>query len=130
MPIEVQILGYAGLLQCVQFGLIAIAVNQQHGIRYTAGSRDQVREMTGVPGRLLRAFNNHFEALVLFTIAVIVVTLGEASSEWTERCAWVYLIARMLYIPAYASGLPWIRSFFWLLGFGATLALLLLALWP
>ena len=72
--------------------------------------------------------NNHFEALILFTITVVVVTLGEQSSSVTVTAAWVYLGARILYVPAYYFGwVPW-RSFIWFAGFLATVTMLLAAL--
>ena len=79
-------------------------------------------------GRLRRAFVNHFEGLILFTLAVVVVTLGGQSSGVTAACAWVYLAARVLYVPAYALGWsPW-RSAIWGVGFLATMAMILTAL--
>ncbi|HSM30778.1 MAG TPA: MAPEG family protein [Woeseiaceae bacterium] len=128
MPVEVTVLGYAALLQIVQFIVMAIPVNVQLGVAYTAGNRDEQKQPTGVPGRLKRAQDNHFEGLVLFTIAVLVVTLGDASSQLTEYCAWAYLWARVLYVPAYASGVFLVRSLIWSVGFIATAIMLIAAL--
>ena len=128
MPVELKVLGYAALLQFVQFVLMAVPVNLQLGVAYTGGNRDEQLQATGVPGRLKRALENHFEGLVLFTIAVLVVVLGEASSALTENCAWVYLWARILYVPAYASGVYGVRSLIWGVGFVATAIMLIVAL--
>ena len=128
MPVELQVLAYAALLQFVQYVLMAIPVNLQLGPAYTGGNRDEERRATGVAGRLKRALDNHFEGLIMFTIAVLVVVLGKASSPLTETCAWVYLAARVLYVPAYASGVYLVRSLIWSVGFLATLVMLLAAL--
>ena len=128
MPVELKVLGYAALLQFVQFIVMAIPVNQQLGVAYTGGNRDVQKQSTGVAGRLKRALDNHFEGLILFTIAVLVVVLGEASSSLTERCAWAYLWARILYVPAYASGVYLVRSLIWTVGFVATGIMLIAAL--
>ena len=128
MPIEIKILGYAALLQLVQYILMAVPVNLQMGVAYTAGNRDEQRQPTGIPGRLKRALDNHFEALIMFSIAVLIVVLGEASSSVTEICAWTYLWARVLYIPAYASGIFLLRSAIWSVGFLATAVMLIAAL--
>jgi uncharacterized MAPEG superfamily protein len=128
MPVELKILGYAAVLQIVQFIVMAIPVNMQLGVAYTGGSRDEQKLATGVPGRLKRALDNHFEGLILFTIAVLVVVLGEASSPVTERCAWAYFWARVLYVPAYASGVFLVRSLIWSVGFIATAIMLFSAL--
>ena len=79
MPVELQVLAYAALLQFVQFVLMAVPVNLQLGVSYTAGARDEQRQPSGIAGRLYRAMNNHTENLVLFAIAVLVVVLGDAS---------------------------------------------------
>ena len=128
MPVELKVLGYAALLQVAQFILMAVPVNLQLGVAYTGGNRDVQEQATGVPGRLKRALDNHFEGLILFTIAVLVVVLGEASSELTEDCAWAYLWARVLYVPAYASGVFLVRSLIWTVGFIATAVMLIAAL--
>lgn len=69
--------------------------------------------------------NNHFEGLILFTIAVLVITLSNKGDASTATAAWIYLGARILYVPAYYFGLsPW-RSLIWMLGFGATTFMLI-----
>ncbi|MEE4361274.1 MAG: MAPEG family protein [Pseudomonadales bacterium] len=128
MATELQVLALAGLLQVVQLFLMAVPVNLQLGVTWTGGPRDEPREARGLAGRLKRAFDNHFEALILFTIAVLVVVLGERSTGFTAACAWTYLGARVLYVPAYASGIPLLRSLIWAVGFFATLAMLVAAL--
>ncbi|MEL7465665.1 MAG: MAPEG family protein [Pseudomonadota bacterium] len=128
MTPELTALALAGLLQVVQFVLMAVPANIQLGPDKTAGPRDGGLELTGMAGRLHRAMNNHFEGLILFTIAVVVVTLGEQSTAYTATCAWVYLGARVLYVPAYASGIMYLRSAIWAVGFFATVAMLAAAL--
>jgi len=128
MPVEIKVLGFAALLQFIQFVLMAVPVNRQLGTAYTGGNRDQELRATGLAGRLKRALDNHFEGLILFTIAVVVVVLGDASSPFTEQCAWIYLLGRILYVPAYASGVYLVRSIIWSVSFAATLAMLWTAL--
>lgn len=134
MTAELTVLALAGLLQGLQFVLMAIPANLELGAGKTAGPRDPARlgkplieQVTPRTGRLMRALNNHFEGLILFTLAVVVVTLGDKTSGLTAAFAWTYLVARVLYIPAYYFGLtPW-RSLIWIVGFGSTMAMLLLA---
>ncbi len=128
MTTELTVLALAGLLQVIQFVLMAVPANIQLGPHKTGGPRDGGLEVQGMAGRLHRAMNNHFEGLILFTIAVVVVTLGDQSTPYTETCAWVYLGARMLYVPAYASGIMYLRSAIWFVGFLATTAMIAAAL--
>lgn len=131
MTAELTALTLAALLQVVQFGLMAIPANLELGTRATLSPRDGeslVSQLSPRTARLHRALSNHFEGLILFTIAVVVVTLSEAASPLTGACAWIYLAARVLYIPAYAFGwTPW-RSLIWSTGFAATTVMLIAAL--
>lgn len=133
MTPELTALALAGLLQIGQFVLMAVPANIELGPQKTLSPRDRTRmgapleeQLSDKTARLLRAMNNHFEGLILFTLAVVVVTLSDQSTPFTAACAWTYLVARLLYIPAYYFGLsPW-RSLIWSVGFSAT-GLMLLA---
>jgi uncharacterized MAPEG superfamily protein len=128
MTTELTLLALAALLQAVQFCLYSVTATGQVGTKTSLGPRDIKPELTGTAGRLQRAMNNHFEGLILFTIAVVVVTLGEQSTPTTQTCAYVYLAARVLYVPAYAFGLtPW-RTLIWIVGFASTIIMLIAAL--
>ena len=135
MTAELTVLALAALLQVVQYVLMSVPANLELGPGKTASARDRDRlggsledQLSTKTARLYRALNNHFEGLILFTIAVVVVTLGEASTPFTAACAWTYLAARIAYVPAYWLGLrPW-RSLIWLLGFLATIAMIIASL--
>lgn len=130
MPAELTALTLAALLQVIQYVLMAVPANRELGVRYTASPRDKDRldQLSPRTGRLFRALDNHFQGLILFGIAVMVITVSDQSTVLTQTCAWVYLAARIAYVPAYALGLaPW-RSLIWFVGFGATALMLLAAL--
>ncbi|MCK0095109.1 MAPEG family protein [Yoonia sp. F2084L] len=135
MTPELTVLALAALLQGVQFALMAIPANIELGVGKTLSPRDNSRMgkpmvelLSDKTGRLYRALNNHFEALILFTIAVVVITLGDKGTGFSAACAWTYLGSRILYIPAYYFGLtPW-RSLIWFVGFLSTMLMILSAL--
>ncbi len=131
MTPELTALALAGLLQGVQFALMAIPANRELGPKATLSPRDGADLASGMStrtARLKRALENHFEGLILFTLAVVVVTAGAGSSPLTAVCAWVYLLARIAYVPAYAFGwVPW-RSVIWSVGWLATMVMILAAL--
>jgi len=128
MAAEVTALALAVLLAAGQLFLFAIPANLEVGSRYLAGPRDEGVQLTGRTARLQRAFLNHIEGLVLFTAAVAVVMLSGRSSALTEGAAWVYLAARVAYVPCYWTGVAYLRSLVWALGFLATLAMVFAAL--
>ncbi len=130
MTPELTTLALAALLQAVQFVLFATPANLELTPKYTSSPRDvpPPRALSRTTARLQRALNNHNEALILFTIAVLVVTLGNQSTQTTQYAAYAYLAARLVYIPAYAFGwAPW-RSVIWGIGFVATLTMIVAAL--
>lgn len=128
MTPELTALTLAALLQVGQFALYSVAANRQVGSKTAMGPRDGGTNLAGIPARLQRALNNHFEGLILFTIAVLVITLSDQSTSVTATCAWLYLGARVLYVPAYAFGWAPGRSLIWMVGFAATVAILIAAL--
>jgi uncharacterized MAPEG superfamily protein len=100
------------------------------GTRYFTSPRDRApdRELSQRTARLKRAYENHREWIVPFLIAVAVVQMSGSGSGFTAACAWVYVAARLAYVPAYALGWsPW-RSAIWAVGLFATLAMLVAAL--
>ncbi|WP_224825388.1 MAPEG family protein [Cognatishimia sp. MH4019] len=135
MTPELTVLALAGLLQMLQFVLMAVPANLELGPAKTGSPRDADRmekplmdQLSTRTARLYRALNNHFEALILFTLAVVVVTLSDSGTQFTAACAYAYLAARILYIPAYAFGwVPW-RSLIFAVGWAASGLMIMAAL--
>ncbi|HRO14766.1 MAG TPA: MAPEG family protein [Paracoccus sp. (in: a-proteobacteria)] len=128
MTAELTVLGLAAILQAVQIGLAGWSMNRDGLSEWNASPRDAEPRFSARTGRLRRAVSNHFEALAFFTIAVVLVQFTQSNSGLTAACAWAYLLARILYVPAYALGWsPW-RSAIFGLGFLATFAMILAAL--
>ncbi|WP_037316715.1 MAPEG family protein [Ruegeria halocynthiae] len=135
MTPELTALTLAALLQVIQFVLMAVPANLELGPGKTMSARDRTRlggsledQLSEGTARLYRAMNNHFEGLILFAIACLVVTLSGQGSGFTAACAWIYLVARILYVPAYYFGLRPGRSLIWFAGFAATTLMLLAVL--
>ena len=132
MTPELTALALAVLLQAVQFVLMAVPANLELGPGKTMSARDRAKlggdledALSERTARLYRALNNHFEGLILFTAAVALVTLSGQATAFTAACAWTYLAARLLYVPAYALGWRPGRSLIWMAGFLATLAMVI-----
>ncbi|ARJ69683.1 MAPEG family protein [Paracoccus contaminans] len=125
---ELTVLGLAAILQAVQIGLAAWSMHRDGLDGWNAGPRDAEPAFSALTGRLRRAVNNHFEALAFFTIAVVLVQFTASNGRGTAICAAVYLLARILYVLAYAFGWsPW-RSVIFMAGFLATMAMIVTAL--
>lgn len=128
MTVDLTLLTLATLLQAIYFAVYSISANLQVGTKTAMGPRDTPVQLTGFAGRAQRALNNQFEALILFAIAILVLTFSDQTDGHTAIAAALFLIARVLYLPAYLFGLtPW-RTLIWTIGFTATLVLLFKAL--
>ncbi len=100
--------------------LFVVQLFLQETVRYhfdlwrIMGNRDERPQKTILAARLDRAKNNMLEALPLF-LGLAMLTLftgGDAPSPGAN----VFLIARILYVPLYAAGVPVLRSLVWLAG--------------
>jgi uncharacterized MAPEG superfamily protein len=125
---ELTLLGWTLVLAIVQILLPAGFRNRETGVAFNAGPRDEPGPPVGkVTARLQRAQANLYETLPLFAAAVLIAHAAGREGALTLWGAWLYLIARVVYVPLYAFGVPWVRSMAWsvsLLG----LALIFLAI--
>ena len=111
------------------------SANIQLGLSKTLGSRyvskygvQLFAELQPRTARLFRAFSTHLEDHILFTIAVVVITLSGKSSEATQLAAYLYIAAQIAYVPVYFFSLnPW-DSVIWFVGFGATVFILVISI--
>ena len=125
---ETTILATYGLLVMITILLQVLGATRQLSLGYLLSTRDEVRSTTGMTARVARALENSITAMALFAPAVLILAALEQTSPASLLSAQVFLIARIIYLPAYAFGLKGIRTVAWLVGFAATAALYLLAL--
>lgn len=128
MSSELNILALYGLYTCVILILKVTGVTGQLGMGYLLSSRDEARTLTGITARLDRALTNSVTAMALFAPAILILALKDGFSPSTLTAAQAFLIARVLYVPAYGLGITGIRTLLWLVGFAATVLLYLMAL--
>lgn len=80
------------------------------------GNRDALPEPSIAAARLERAKDNMREALPLFLgLTILAFAAGQDPNDAAPG-ATVFLLARIAYVPAYFSGIPWLRSVIWLVG--------------
>jgi uncharacterized MAPEG superfamily protein len=122
---ELICLALATALGVIQMAWGAFAARGQQGLKWAAGPRDEPRPITGVPARLQRAFANFLETYPLFAAAILMVLVSGTAGALSEIGAITYIVARVVYVPLYASGVPRWRSFVWFIGLiGLVLVLL------
>jgi uncharacterized MAPEG superfamily protein len=91
------------------------------------GNRDNLPEMSVVAGRLDRAKNNMLEALPIFLALALLALIKGGDTSKAAHAAFVFLVARVVYVPAYVSGITMLRSLVWVVGV-ASLAMMALSL--
>jgi uncharacterized MAPEG superfamily protein len=112
--VEMQMLWWSIVLGLVQLVLSVLPSAQVRGFVWASGPRDEPGAPLGkIGGRLERAFRNFLETFVFFVAAVLMVeVLGRHSSN-SALGAQIFFWARVAYVPAYAAGIPFLRTLLW-----------------
>ncbi len=125
MTPEFTFLALTLILALVQIGAAAVARTAELGARWNAGPRDEATPPPGrLAGRLMRAQSNLFETLPLFAAAVIMAEVAGRTGALTLWGAGLYFAARLVYVPLYAFGVPYVRTLVWLVAAGGLVAVL------
>ena len=95
--------------------LQGMLATRELGSQWNAGPRDDARAPTGkLAGRAERASANFRETYPAFVALALALALAGDPSGWGLAGAWLWFVARLVYIPLYLAGIPYIRSFVWL----------------
>ena len=111
MTTELTMLAWTLVLALVHVFAPIIGKTRQYGSKWNAGPRDQeMPPPDPVTGRLDRAQRNLYETLPLFIAAVLIAHVAERNNAMTALGAHLYFWARVVYLPLYALGIPYVRS--------------------
>jgi len=125
MTPEFTFLALTLILALVQIGAAGMARTAELGGKWNAGPRDELAPPPGkLAGRLMRAQSNLFETLPLFAAAVIMAEVAGKTGALTLWGAGLYFAARVVYVPLYAFGVPYVRSLVWLVAAGGLVAVI------
>lgn len=113
MTTELWILLASVLLGLIHLSAASFAFKAQVGNRYSVGPRDENLQPQGMAGRLHRAQWNFLETFPLFAAVVLLVFVTDSAGELSYWGAWLYIVGRVLFLPLYAGGVPWLRTFSW-----------------
>ena len=127
MPVEITILALGALLLFIHIFVATRYKTAQYGRQWNVGARDEsLPEPNPVTGRLIRAQANFQETFPIAIVALLGVVIAGKTSPWTALGGWIWLGARVVYLPLYWAGIPVVRTIVW------TIALIGLAIviWP
>lgn len=126
MSQELWVLIYAVILGLIQIAVAATWPLTRPGYgEWNAGPRDEPFDLGPVAARLRRAYKNFLETFAFFAVVVICLNFAAKSDGISIGGAWLYLVARIIYVPLYAVGVKGPRS----VAFLASLIGILMCLW-
>jgi uncharacterized MAPEG superfamily protein len=114
MSIEIKYLAWSIGLGIVYVLVAASLVTAQRGLGWNVGNRDgEAKPLTGAAARAQRACWNFLETFPFFAAAVLAVVLVKGDSHHTAMGAMLYFWARLVYLPVYIIGIPYLRTLVW-----------------
>ncbi len=114
VPNELCMLAGAALVGLLTLVWATFAGASQRPLSWLAGPRDDAQPpLTGMAGRLTRAYANFMETFPLFATFLLVAWLAGDLGPLTHWGAALYVAARALYVPLYAWGVKGLRTVVW-----------------
>lgn len=107
---------------------VAWARKKQQGVYDNRNPRMQQARLTGYGARALGAHQNTIEAFPIFAAGVLLAIIAGVDSGWLTFLTLLFTGARLVYMAAYLADVHLLRSLSWMVGFGASIALMLLPL--
>ena len=113
MTSELTLLFWSLAVYALYLGAQSLIYRWQYGVQFAATARD-IEAPPGVAlGRAERALRNFLETWPAFIILAVVAHFshpGDATVFWG---ALVWFVGRVVYLPLYLFGVPYVRSLVW-----------------
>jgi uncharacterized MAPEG superfamily protein len=93
--------------------------HRQFGQVDNKNPREQCARLTGAGARAVAAQQNSWEALAMFTAAVVAAQLSGVPAEQSATAALLFIVARVVYLVCYLANQDALRSLAFLVGFGS-----------
>lgn len=119
----------AALLHVVSKFPLAAAMGREGGGYDNRNPRDQQARLTGWGRRARAVHENQIESFPLFAAGVLVALTAAPRSTTIDLLALAYVAARLVYPVLYLADIHPLRSLVWMVGYGASLALLASPAW-
>jgi len=83
------------------------------GMLLAFGNRENMPEPSALAGRAERTARNTLDNFVLFAALALAAHAAGATGQRVETGAEIFFWARVIYIPIYIIGLPYLRTAVW-----------------
>ena len=127
MTTELVVLAWGCVLGLVHIFAAVRVKTRQYGTAWNMGARDEaLPPPEPIVGRLARAQANYFETFPILAAAILIVYTAGLHDRLTALGAIIWLVARAIYLPVYALGIPMVRTALFI----ASVIGILMVLWP
>ena len=127
MAVELKIAALGAVLLFIYIFTATRFKTQQYGREWNVGARDEALPAPNpISGRTMRAQANFLETFTSAVVALLGVVVAGRTSNLTAIGGWVWLGARVVYLPLYAAGVPVIRTVVWTI----SMVGIAMVLWP
>ena len=111
---EIVVLVLGSALLMFHIALQGMLATKELGTTWNAGPRDEgIRPNSPLAGRAERALRNYLETFpALVALAAALVLAGKTGGLGATG-AFIWFGARLVYIPLYLLGIPYLRSLVW-----------------
>ena len=110
MTTELQVLAWSVVLLFVHVFSQAFTTTAKVGLSYGAGARDEQKDPGVVPSRLKRALVNYNETYIGFVALALALAVTGKSGDIAATGAVLWIVSRVVYLPLYALGIPYVRT--------------------
>ena len=129
MAVELRIAALGAVLLIIHIFAATHFKTKQYGRQWNVGARDDaLPPLNPIGGRLARAQANFLETFPIAIVALLGVVIAGRTSPMTALGGWIWLGARLIYLPLYAAGVPVVRTLVWTIGLIGILVVLWLLL--
>jgi len=121
---EITVLGWSVVLLLVQIAAQAVS-SYDLGPNYLMGPRDTERKSANVlSGRFARALKNLLETYPAFVALALALVVSGKAGGIAATGAWIWLVARIVFVVVYGLGVPVVRTLVWLAALAGLLMML------
>lgn len=114
-PLEMSVLVAGIVLLFVHIMLQSGLTTRERGLGWNAGARDTPQSAPGLlAGRAGRALENFKETFPAFAAASLAAVVLDRTGGWSALGSLVWISARLVYLPLYLAGVPYLRGLVWL----------------
>lgn len=115
LPIELMLLGWSTVLLVFHIMVEGQTATRDRGLDWNAGPRDgEAKPLGKLAGRAQRALRNFQETYPAFIALALALAVSGRAGGLGAIGAWTWFAARIVYLPLYLLGIPYLRSLCWM----------------